>query len=469
MRVGWVCAALVWPVAALAQGPGSATVTLTDTERAYLVAHNPISLCVDPDWSPFEVVNEAGQHVGIAADLLALVAERTGVQFALLVTRTWEESVEASRSGRCLAMSFLNQTPDRDKWLIFTEPLLVDPNVLITREDRPFISDVSVLKGQTVALPKATAMHERVKRDFPNLTVIDTSSEDESLGLVNERRADMTLRSLIVAAHTIKRQGWFNLKISGQIPGYDNRLRVGVLRSESTLMGILNKGIATLTEQDRSQAVDRHVSMEVVTKVQTDYTLVGWLSVVLAAVLLTSAAWMRRLKALNHQLQHQAETDALTQLPNRHGLMRVLGTDVERALRYQRPLSVILLDIDHFKQVNDEFGHLVGDKVLVALGQLLLQTVRGVDTACRWGGEELLVVCHETPQAQAVQLAERVRELVAVHAFPMPRGLTLSAGVAELVPGDDWGSLVNRADAALYAAKAAGRNRVCASPSPANA
>lgn len=461
--LGWAVLFHV-PLAVAMSDQPAPVVQLTESERAYLAARNPISVCIDPDWWPFEVVNDAGRHVGIAADLLALVAERTGLQFALHVTRTWEESVGASKSGRCLAMSFLNQTPEREKWLIFTEPLLIDPNALVTLEDRPFIADVAQLKGQTIALPKFTAMHEWVTRDFPNLVVVDTVTEGEALGLVNERKVDMTLRSLIVAAHTIKHNGWFNLKISGLIPGYDNRLRVGVLRSESTLRAILDKGIATLTEEDRRNAVDRHVAMELVTKVRTDYTLAKWLGLVLLAVVLTSAWWMRRLRVLNEALLHMAETDALTGLSNRHGLMGVLEDDVDRALRYERPLSVMMVDIDHFKRVNDDHGHLVGDQMLIQLSQLVSQTIRSVDLACRWGGEELVVLCHETPLSQAVQLAERLRERVQAHAFPLPEPLTVSVGVAELRPGDSWDSLLSRADAALYVAKRTGRNRVCVSP-----
>lgn len=280
---------LLLPLAAQASSQPVNPVHLSDSERAYLLARNPIPLCVDPDWWPFEVVDQAGTHQGIAADLLALVAERTGVQWALHVTRTWEESVAASKAGRCLAMSFLNRTPARDQWLIFTEPLLVDPNVLITREETPFISDVGKLSGKTMALPKATAMHERVLREFPNIQVLDTDSENESLGWVSERKADMVLRSLIVAADTIKHNGWFNLKISGQIPGYENRLRLGVLHSETTLRNILDKGVATLTEQDRRRAVDHHVTMEVVTEVETDYTVARWLGVRLQAMAETDA------------------------------------------------------------------------------------------------------------------------------------------------------------------------------------
>lgn len=463
-RGGWqlvVCLLAALSVGQVAATTATSMVKLTDSERAYLSAHNPIGLCVDPDWWPFEVINQSGKHEGIAADLLQLISERTGVRFALYVTATWEESVAASKAGKCLAMSFLNRTPDRDRWLIFTEPLLVDPNVLITREEHPFIADVAKLSDKTIALPKATAMSERVARDFPNLKVLDTTSENESLGWVSERRADMTLRSLIVAAHTIKDNGWFNLKISGQIPGYENRLRMGVVQSETTLRDILDKGVATLTEQDRRQVVDRHVQMKVVTAVKTDYTVATAIGVLLLIVVVSNAWWVRRLQAVNRQLKAMAETDALTGLLNRNGLGNSFACDVERALRYGRPLSVIMLDIDHFKAINDDFGHLMGDKVLAELGRLLTQATRNVDTVCRWGGEEFVVICHETPLEQAVLLAERLLQKARAHPFATHRMLTLSAGVSHVQLGDVPDTLVARADAALYRAKRNGRNRVC--------
>ncbi|MDP2418724.1 MAG: diguanylate cyclase [Hydrogenophaga sp.] len=441
--------------------PSSPVVHLTDSERAYLTVQNPIGLCVDPDWWPFEVIDDRGQHKGMAADLIALVSARTGAQFVLHTTTTWEESVAASQAGKCLALSFLNRTPDREQWLIFTEPLLIDPNVLITREEHPFISDVGRLRGQTIALPKATAMSERIKRDFPNLTVLDTVSENESLGWVSERQADMTLRSLIVAAHTIKHNGWFNLKISGQIPGYENRLSMGVLKSETILRDILNKGVATLTDEDRRQVVDRHVQMKLVTDVKTDYTLATAIGALLVLVVVSNGWWVRRIQLANTQLKAMAETDALTGLLNRNGLGNSFAFDVERALRYGRSLSVIMLDIDHFKAINDDFGHLVGDKVLADLGYLLTKATRNVDTVCRWGGEEFVVICHETPLEQAEQLAERLLQMAREHPFASQRPLTLSAGVAHVQAGDVPDALVARADAALYQAKNSGRNRVC--------
>lgn len=454
----------VGPAAGLAQAQGISLgngVLLTETEQAYVAAHSPVTFCVDPDWWPFEVIDPFGAHVGIGADLLALTAERVGLPLRLHLTRTWEESLVASKTGKCQLMSFLNRTPDREEWLIFTEPLLIDPNVLITREDAPLIADLSRLQGKTMALPAGTAMQERLQRDFPGLTIIQTSSETEAMRLVNERKADMTLRSLIVASHTIKKESWFNLKIAGQVPGYDNLLRIGVLKSDVTLRNLLNKGVATLTAQDRARSVDRHVEINAVTAVVTDYTVVKWLVALMAVAGATSLWWMRKLNVLNEKLKHLSVTDELTGLTNRHGLHKAFQSELERAHRYQRPLTVILVDIDHFKAVNDELGHLMGDKVLVEFARLLQSGVRQVDTVCRWGGEEFLIICHETPPDQAMELAERLLQAVRRHAFACGRPITASAGVASAVGGDSALTIEARADAALYQAKTTGRDRVC--------
>lgn len=457
----WHLLALFLLLAWLAPLQAAQPLALSASEQAYLQAHPAITLCADPDWWPFEQIDPRGQHVGIAADLIALAAQRSGVNLRLHRTRSWEDSLAASQAGECLALSFLNSTPERERWLIFSAPLLSDPNVIITREEHPFVSDIGALRGKSIALPRGTAMAERIARDYPNLTIIATDSEREALALVSERKADMTLRSLIVAAATIKHEGWFNLKVSGQIPGYDNRLSMGVLKSETLLRDILDKGIATISAQERRQIVDRHVNMTVVTEVLTDHTLTLWLGIVLAAILTACLAWMAHLRRVNDQLKQQAQTDPLTALPNRNALAASFVQEIQSAQRYGRPLSLIILDIDLFKSINDQLGHLMGDRVLVDFARLLMDGLRSVDSVCRWGGEEFLLICRETSLDQAAQLAERVLQRVREHPFPCQRVLTASAGVAAALPGDTLASLMQRADEALYAAKHSGRDRVC--------
>lgn len=274
---------------------------LTDAERRFVNQVGTVHFCVDPDWAPFEVIDDTGHHVGIAADLLALVAKHTGLTLRLRPTRDWPESMEAAKAGRCQLMSLLNQTPDRDEWLIFTQPILTDANVIITREEHPFVVDLKSLGGQTMVLPKGTSVEERVRRDFPNISLTIVNTEAEAFQQVSDRRADMTLRSLIVAAYTIKREGWFNLKIAGQVRGYGNQLRIGVVKSAPMLRDILDKGVASISATERQQIIDKHITITQTASV--DHGLVIRLVAVFALILLTSLFWLRKLNRLNTALK----------------------------------------------------------------------------------------------------------------------------------------------------------------------
>ncbi len=168
---------------------------------------------------------------------------------------------------------------------------------------------------------------------------------------------------------------------------------------------------------------------------------------------------------LFHETRQLSLTDELTGLPNRRQLFQVGRRELRRALRFERPLSVIFFDLDHFKQVNDSFGHPIGDQVLHGVAQRCLHSIREVDLLGRYGGEEFVVLLPETRLEQAVQIAERLRQTVARTPFPTLAGevpITISLGVAELQPGvTSLDVLLQQADQALYQAKQSGRNRVC--------
>jgi len=421
-------------------------------------ATDVVTYCVDPDWPPFEQIDAKGRHVGIAADLLALVAQRSGVSLQLVPTKNWDETLVASQAGRCQLLSFLNQSPKRDAWLVFTDPVLVDENVLITREEHPFVADLGSVEGEILALPRGTSIEEWLRRDFPKLRLMLVDSEEQAFSAVNNRQADMTLRSLIVAASTLKREGWFNLKIAGQVPGYGNQLRIGVLKEQTALRDRLNIGVASLTALERRQIVDKHLAINVATAI--DPRPLAWLAALLMAVLLTSSYWIWRLRRVNAQLHHLSRSDVLTGLYNRAGFTEIMDRELARAKRSGQTLSVILLDIDFFKRINDQLGHEVGDKVLRELALLLRAVARHVDILVRWGGEEFLVICPATQEQQAVVLAERILAAVRMHIFSTPWPLTVSAGLASLQPDQNPDTLFAQADEALLQAKRLGRDRL---------
>lgn len=182
---------------------------------------------------------------------------------------------------------------------------------------------------------------------------------------------------------------------------------------------------------------------------------------------------LERLQQTNQELQKAlieldslASTDKLTGAWNRRRFEETVSGEMERLRRYGHPLSLLIIDIDFFKKINDQYGHVVGDQVLAQLSATVLATIRTTDSLTRWGGEEFIVLCPDTMLSTAAMLAERLREKIARTTFPVVGNITVSIGVAECLSGEVWESWFMRADAALYRAKACGRNQIQIAPDP---
>ena len=163
-----------------------------------------------------------------------------------------------------------------------------------------------------------------------------------------------------------------------------------------------------------------------------------------------------------HKLEQEASTDALTKLPNRAKFNDVLFKGIALADESALPLSLIFMDIDYFKRVNDSHGHDEGDKVLIKLAHTLQAELRQGDFLARWGGEEFVVVLQSTKLEKAILIAEKLRKKFENTQFPICGKQTLSCGVTQYIQGEEEDELIKRADKALYEAKESGRNRVIA-------
>ena len=165
----------------------------------------------------------------------------------------------------------------------------------------------------------------------------------------------------------------------------------------------------------------------------------------------------------NKHLEALATTDLLTELPNHRALLWMIKQELERTQHYQHPCSLLFLDLDHFKALNDGYGHTAGDTALREFGSVLTSTIRRKDIAGRWGGEEFVIILPETSIKEAAEMAEKVRKAVSFHSFEICGGLhlTCSIGVAcSPDDADDQDSLITKADQAMYGAKRLGRNQV---------
>jgi two-component system cell cycle response regulator len=179
---------------------------------------------------------------------------------------------------------------------------------------------------------------------------------------------------------------------------------------------------------------------------------------------LREAEFTRERSKLLKELEKLAITDALTGLYNSRHFFSQIKTEIKRYNRYSRPLSLLIIDIDFFKEYNDTWGHLEGDKVLMGIGNTINGCMRSMDTAYRYGGEEFAIILPETSLNKACVVGARIKDNISSQTFePEPgitKSVTVSIGATELVSGEDFKSFIRRTDKALYRSKDSGRNKL---------
>lgn len=443
---------------------------LTDEEKDFLNTQPTVTMCVDPDWMPYEAIID-GKHSGIGAEIIALIAERSGLTIQLVQSQTWSESLSLFKNKQCDVLSMLNQTAKRDAFMNYTRPYYSGHVVFVANNDHPFIADPSEVQDKRVVLTKGYSISEFIKRDFKDIEIIEVENYNTAFDMVASGEADLTADYLISSGERIQKRGLFSLKIAGNTP-YKNDLRMGVQKDRPLLRSILDKYVATLNAHEVHSIVNKWRTVRY--QKETNYTLIWQIIGIALFTFLITLYWNRRLAMANRDTQQALQaldeskkeieklaiTDKLTGLYNRAKLDDALDQEIQRAERYNHPLSVFILDADHFKEVNDQYGHQIGDLVLKELAGVLAQSIRSTDTIGRWGGEEFLVICPVTKQEDAHSLAEKIRAAVSNHLIPKVGSRTVSIGVSSLQHEDTAADLLKRADNALYEAKGSGRNNV---------
>lgn len=445
-------------------------IALNIKEAAYL-KHNPVvTMCVDPDWMPYEAIKN-GNHTGIGGDMIRLITGRAGLKVKLIPTKTWKQSLAHFRSGQCDILSMLNQTDERDAYMDYTAPYFRGHIVFVAKNEYPYIAHPSEISGKKIAVTAGYSIAEFLKRDFKDITLIEVDNYGIAFDMVATGEADLTADYLISSGDRIQNQGLYGLKIAGNTP-YKNELRIGVQKNKPELLSILDKAVATLKPQEVNAIVNQWRTVRYEQAI--NYTLLWQVLGAAFVIISITFFWNRRLaqartktqEALDklsvaqEELEKLATTDKLTNLNNRVKLDEHLVNELHRAERFQHAFGLIMLDVDHFKSVNDTYGHQVGDSVLVELSNILKTKIRETDIPGRWGGEEFLVICPETDLDGTIKIAEKLRQNIEKATFSTVGQKTASLGVAIYQTGDSIKSILARADDALYRAKEKGRNRV---------
>ncbi|MFT7004325.1 MAG: diguanylate cyclase (GGDEF)-like protein/PAS domain S-box-containing protein [Sulfurimonas sp.] len=539
----------------------------------YLKNKKVITMCIDPDWLPFEKLEDS-KHIGITSDYFKIFQTQLGIPIKVIQTNNWEQSLEFAKNRKCDILSLASQTVDRKKYMNFTNPYIIEPIVLATRPNIAFISDLKQLKKEKLAITKGYAFKEILLERYPNLQIVYVDNITDGLEKVVNGELFGFIDILPSIAYMFQEKFLNELKISGTFID-QSKLSIAVRNDDLLLLNLFNKlinNISTDTKQKISnkytaikyekgfdyslfwkifgvviiilmilvyknrviensnkkikkyfEVIDKnfltsssdlegkitHVS-EALCKT-TGYTkdeLIGRnhnifkhpdmdISVYkdLWETILKGDTWIGELKNLNKdgsyywadyqitpilkkdgsikgfdamrhditdrkRLRELSITDSLTQISNRLYLDDCYARELKRAKRYNNVFSVMIIDIDFFKQVNDEYGHKRGDSVLIQLAQVLKDNIRSLDILGRWGGEEFLIICPETNMKNAQILAEKIRTQIELHDFKIMKHVTCSIGVTQYKHDDEAEDTFKRSDEALYEAKNSGRNKV---------
>jgi len=334
------------------------SLSLTEEEKNYLHQHPTIKACINPAWMPFEVLTPDGKYEGIAADLLRLVAQRVGLNLEIVQVYTWEESLEKAKKKQCDIVNFINKTAEYEKWLLFSEPLFSDPNVLITREEHPYVHDPKELLHESIAISKGDSLLERFSDEFPNMITFSVAKQEDAILMVSEKRVDMTIHSLMVAAHTIKKGGFFNLKIAGIPQNFTNYFRIGIVNDDLILQNILNKGVESISSLEKEKIINNHVSIIIQPGIdQKMWYVVAIIFISIGLILLWNYTLRQRVKeVLDINLANQKIMMQQTKKAELGELIGNISHQWREPLSNLSSINLMMIGLlEHHKEINKDF------------------------------------------------------------------------------------------------------------------
>ncbi|DAB37149.1 MAG TPA: histidine kinase [Sulfurospirillum cavolei] len=427
-------------------------------EQIYLAQKNRIRMCINPDQMPLEM-NQNGKHVGIIADYIALMETFLGVPIDLIPTRTWAESLLKAKERQCDILSLSIATPERKAYLNFTHPYMQIPLVLVSGEDNVFYVDMNALAGKPIGITKGYAYGDILRVHYPNLQFVDTLSDEEGLKQVAQKKLFGFIGTLPTMAYQIQKDYFGSLKIISKLDEKID-LSIAARSDEPLLLSLFEKAIDSIDATQKQAILNKWISVNI--EGHMDYTYVYMISAFIGFIVFIVLIRQYQLHQYNAKLEILSNTDKLTGIHNRLKLDDILEQEKKLFDRYQSPLSIVLFDLDYFKNVNDNYGHKRGDEVLKSIAAIVMSAKRESDVLGRWGGEEFLLICRNTDKNGAKTLAEKLCESIAAYRFPEVVSITASFGVAQFEKYDSIVKVFDKADKALYEAKAQGRNRVVA-------
>jgi len=431
------------------------SINLSLKEIDWIKKNKTIYFAGHPNWLPYEAFEDE-KYVGIVDEHLKLIEQYTGLQFLKLETSSWSESMMFARNKNVDMLSETSSSLLEDK-MSFSKSYLSSPIVMVMKKNANYQNSIEDIKDKKIAVIKDYGYVSEIKKEYPNLNYHVVENLQVGLLSIESGQADVFLSALPQGSFWINKLGLQNLRIVGKTK-YQASLAFAIRSDYPLLVEILNKAISRIPKNEQQEILEHWSETKYIEK--TDYKML-WILFSISSIIITLLVIRHRtLSKYNEELTYLSQTDNLTKTHNRMKINEVLDEQLKIFKRYGESFGVILIDIDYFKKVNDEFGHDVGDIVLIEFVKQLKDNIRAVDYLGRWGGEEFLLVCPKMNETGLRKLSEKLRKKIEEAFFPKTHNMTASFGVSMCKDAHTIKDIIKNADIALYRAKHEGRNRV---------
>jgi len=399
---------------------------------------NSYKVVLTPYWPPFNI-KDGNAIKGIAVDFWKLIAKKANIKYTILVNPSWSKVLSGIKNKIYDINPATSATPDRKKYAIFSNSYIDFPLAIACRNDLN-IKEIRDIKS--LAVGKNYTAYKMMKKHYPNLNYKTAFSVIDAFKLVEQNKAQCVVDMLPTVVWLINQNNFEFIKVYFKTP-FTFKVQVMIRKDLIGLRNKINKAINNISIFEKNKIISKYIGSSYIVK--KNYTL--YIVLILGIIIVLSGYFLYRYK-------RQAQIDYLTKIYNRSTIDDYLKRIVKK-----KNGAVIFFDIDHFKQINDTYGHKKGDFVLQKLAYIIKQHIRKSDIFGRWGGEEFLIILPDVSYTNALKIAEKLRKIVENTDFD-GIDVTISLGVNDFEKGDNIDEIIKQVDEALYEAKNSGRNQI---------
>ena len=446
-------------------------VKLTKNETAFLSNVNTVQVGINKSWRPVEFVDDNGKIQGINADVLSLISQKTGINFTYKLYDSWSEMLQGIINKEVDLLGSANESEERKKVLSFTESYWDMPWVVIHQRQKESGLKLKDFYGKTLAIVKGYHVAKVIQKDHPNIILKLVDDHEEGIKAVQQGAVQGLIENIASASELIRRESLMTLYMSVVDEFNIDKNSFAIRKDWPELTNIINKALLTISESERLVIYEKWFGINLETGFDKDTVLKlsAQIGVIIITIIVVIVVWNRRLyveiqtrKSLEKKMKHMATHDELTGLANRVLLKDRINTAINFHQRQSLKIALLFIDLDGFKDINDTYGHDVGDELLKRVADRLSQCVRKSDTTVRFGGDEfvLLLTGLHNPN-EATFIADKVLKLM-LQPFQLSIAqakIGCSIGIA-MYPDDakTESELLKEADRLMYQVKGAGKN-----------